>query len=53
MADLEVGSIWSEEVGGVARGEAAEFRGGVAVGELWASNWGGEWCTVSVAVWRS
>jgi hypothetical protein len=38
-----VGSIWSEEVGeGVVRGEAAELRGGVAVGELWASNRGGE-----------
>ena len=42
MADLEVGSIWSEEVGrGAARGEVAELRGGVAVGELWASNRGG------------
>jgi hypothetical protein len=41
MADLEVGSIWSEEVGeGVARGEAAEFRGGVAVDELGARNRG-------------
>jgi hypothetical protein len=37
-----VGSIWSEEVGrGAARGEVAELRGGVAVGELWASNRGG------------
>ena len=42
MADLEVGSIWSEEVGeGVARREAAEFRGGVAVGELGARKRGG------------
>jgi hypothetical protein len=37
-----VGSIWSEEVGqGVACGEAAEFRSGVAIGELGARNRGG------------
>jgi hypothetical protein len=43
LADLEVGLIWSEEVGeGVARGEATEFRGGVAVGELGARIRGGE-----------
>jgi hypothetical protein len=27
---------------GVVRGEVAELRGGVAVGELWARNRGGE-----------
>jgi hypothetical protein len=38
-----VGLIWSEEIReGVARGEAAKFRGGVAVGELGARNRGGE-----------
>jgi hypothetical protein len=43
LANLEVGSIWSEEVGeGVVRREAAELRGGVAVGELGARNRGGE-----------
>jgi hypothetical protein len=31
---------------GAVRGEAAELRGGVAVGELWASNRGG-----GVALW--
>jgi hypothetical protein len=37
-----VGSIWLEGAGtGAVRGEAAELRGGVAVGELWASNRGG------------
>jgi hypothetical protein len=43
LAVLEVGLIWSEEIGeGVARGEAAEFRGSVAVVELGARNRGGE-----------
>jgi hypothetical protein len=37
-----VDSIWLEGAGrGVVRGEAAELCGGVAVGELWASNRGG------------
>jgi hypothetical protein len=37
-----VGSIWLEGAGrGVVRGEVAELRGGVAVGELWARNRGG------------
>jgi hypothetical protein len=43
LADLGVGSIWLEGARrGVVRGEVAELRGGVAVGELWARNRGGE-----------
>jgi hypothetical protein len=42
MADLEVGSIWSEEVGrGLPAGRWRSSAAGIAVGELWASNRGG------------
>jgi hypothetical protein len=42
MADLEVGSIWSEEVGrGLSAGRWRSSAAGIAVGELWASNRGG------------
>jgi hypothetical protein len=42
MADLEVGSIGSEEVGrGLPAGRWRSSAAGIAVGELWASNRGG------------
>ena len=42
MADLEVGSIGSEEDGrGLPAGRWRSSAAGIAVGELWASNRGG------------